>query len=679
MTICSISAMILLGTGIFLKGIQLSEDIATTVLSMNIENKSQEFNTILKNTEDRVHFLAQSILSEFDTDKIGDCQYLEAYKEHIGLLIKDFGEPFEEVVRTYFYLNPDLTKDLHYCSYTRDNSSSKFLADNTYTLEDFNPYNEDMKWYYKPIINGKGVWSDIYTDHHSNAQIISYTYPVQINNIIIGVVGMDIDFAYFRRIVNAMKFYETGYGSLLNSNYDFLVHPLFSMGENLKTVENGSLKIISDTMDGSNMSVVKYTFRNQKKFLGYAKLSNGFILIANVPYDEVTAEINKIFGYMIVLLFVSIIASSIIGILTSNTITKPIHLITDLIERTSKFDLVYDQSFSVLTESKDEIGVMAQSVIEMRKKLRGMIETISKISQDLLLSAQGIASSSTENATTSDEIAHTAEVLAQGASSQANQARKGNILLSELGEEIDNMFNRSNQIQLCMSKTNEAKTNGMLTLKALKEGVEAYNEAKTYVLESITNLEEKSSSISEITKTIQSIASQTNLLSLNAAIEAARAGEAGKGFGIISGEICKLAEQAAKSSKDIDYTIKQVQESIKNVHKKLQELNMVLEHSNEASNHTISAFNHIDASIKEVISETELLLKGIAKMNENKNQVITAIEEIAAISEDSASASQEVLASVEMQSTAIEEIAQDAESLKNMADHLKHLVETFKL
>ena len=72
-----------------------------------------------------------------------------------------------------------------------------------------------------------------------------------------------------------------------------------------------------------------------------------------------------------------------------------------------------------------------------------MIEIISKISQDLLLSAQGIASSSTENATASDEIAHTAEILAQGATSQANQARNGSIKLSELGKEIDNIFNRA--------------------------------------------------------------------------------------------------------------------------------------------------------------------------------------------------------------------------------------------
>ena len=79
-----------------------------------------------------------------------------------------------------------------------------------------------------------------------------------------------------------------------------------------------------------------------------------------------------------------------------------------------------------------------------------------------------------------------------------------------------------------MNKTNEAKTNGMFAVKALKEGVEAYNESKAYVLESITDLEEKSSSISEITKAIQSIASQTNLLSLNATIEAARAGESGR-------------------------------------------------------------------------------------------------------------------------------------------------------
>lgn len=678
MTICSISAMMLLGIGIFSKGIQLSEEIAKTVLSMNIENKSQEFNTILKNTEDRVHFLAQSIVSEFDATRINDCEYLEEYKEHIGPLLEDFGEPFEEVVSTYFYLNPELTKDLNYCSYRRNNSSSKFLMDTPYTSEDFNPYKEGMEWFYEPIMKGRGFWSDVNTDIHSNTQIISYTYPVQKDQRIIGVVGMNIDFAYFKSIVNDMKFYETGYGSLLNANYDFLVHPKFSMNENLKTVENGSLKIVADTMETSDSSVVKYSFENQKKILGYSKLSNGFILIANAPHDEVTAEINKIFGYMIILLFVSGIVTTIIAILIGNTITKPIHLITDLVEKTSKFDLVYDQNYAALTQSKDEIGVMAKSVIEMRKRLREMIEIISKISQDLLLSAQGIASSSTENATASDEIAHTAEILAQGATSQANQARNGSIKLSELGKEIDNIFNRSDQIQVYMNKTNEAKTNGMLAVKALKEGVEAYNESKAYVLESITNLEEKSSSISEITKAIQSIASQTNLLSLNATIEAARAGESGRGFGIIASEIRKLAEQTAKSSKDIDYTIKEVQCSIESVQKKLQELNMVLEQSNEASNHTISAFNHIDESIKEVIYETELLLKGIANMNENKNQVITAIEEIAAISEESASASQEVLASVEMQSTAIEEIAQDAESLKNLADHLKHLVETFK-
>ena len=86
-----------------------------------------------------------------------------------------------------------------------------------------------------------------------------------------------------------------------------------------------------------------------------------------LPITEVTAEINKIFGYMIILLFVSGIVTTIIAILIGNTITKPIHLITDLVEKTSKFDLVYDQNYAALTQSKDEIGVMAKSVIEMRK------------------------------------------------------------------------------------------------------------------------------------------------------------------------------------------------------------------------------------------------------------------------------------------------------------------------
>ncbi|MBZ4667333.1 MAG: methyl-accepting chemotaxis protein [Epulopiscium sp.] len=678
MTICSVSAMLLMGIGVISKGIQLSEEIATTVLSMNIENKSQEFNAILKNTEERVDFLAQSILAEFEMDKINDCHYLEEYKEHLTPLIKEFGKPFEEVLSTYFFFNPELTDDLSYCAYKRNNSSNEFFMDGAYTLEDFNPYNEAMEWYYEPIKEGRGVWSDIRSDSLSGTQIISYTYPIYVDNVLIGVVGMNLDFAYFKRIVNAMKFYETGYGFLLNSDLDFLVHPQFSINQNLKTVKDGSFKVIADAINNSNTDVIKYSLNHQKKIFGYSKLSNGFILVANVPFDEVSEEVNKSFAFMVAFACISIIVSSIIAILIGNTITKPIKHITDLIERTSKFDLVYDENYG-LAKHKDEIGFMAKSVLEMRKKLREMIGIISKVSEELLLSAQGIASSSTQNATASDEIAHTAEILAQGATSQANQPRKGSIQLSELGSEMDNIFNRSKQIHLCMNKTNEAKTAGMVAVNALKEGVEAYDEAKTYVTESISNLAEKSSSISDITQAIQNIASKTNLLSLNAAIEAARAGESGKGFGIIANEIRKLAEQTAKSSKDIDCTIKEVQHSIQNVQKKLQELNMILEQSNEASSHTISAFNNIDESIKEVLSEAELLLKGIENMNENKNQVITAIEEIAAISEQSASASQEVLASVEMQTSAIEEIAQDAESLKNLAYDLKRLVETFKL
>lgn len=679
MTICSITSMLLLGLGMLTKGVQISKEIATVVLSMNIENKSQEFNSILKDTEEMVHFLAQSILSEFDISKIKDSQYLDDYKSHIGPLIKDLGENSEDIISSYFYFNPEITNGFHYSSFIMDNSSSDFIVDDTYTLEDFTPYKEGMEWYYDPINQNRGVWSDVYIDIHSNVQMISYTFPVKMDNVVIGVVGMDIDFSHFKSIVNAMNFYETGYGSLLNSNYDFLVHPQFSITENLKTIENGSLKFITDEIKVSDSSIIEYTFKDQKKILGYSKLSNGFILTADVPYKEITAEISKLFNFMVILLIINSIMTAIIAIFISSTITKPISKITNLIEKTSKFDLGYNQSFSNLIKYKDEIGIMAKSVIEMREELRRIIEKISENSENLFISSKGIADSAIENASAIDEVSHTTEMLAQGAGSQAKQAQEGSIKLSNLGREINNVSQKGNQIQLLMEKTNDAKNNGMNAINTLKERVKDYNKLKAFIAESIIDLNEKSFSISEITNTIKNITKQINLLSLNATIEAARAGESGKGFGIIANEIRNLSEQTTKSSSEIDYTVRQVQFSIQNVQKKIQELNVVLEQSNHASNQTIDAFGNIDVSIKEILNEIQILLRDVSIMNQNKNQAILSIEEIAAITEESAASTQEVLASVETQSSSIEEIAQGADSLKNLAHNLKNLIGAFKL
>ncbi|MEJ9227934.1 methyl-accepting chemotaxis protein [Peribacillus butanolivorans] len=198
-------------------------------------------------------------------------------------------------------------------------------------------------------------------------------------------------------------------------------------------------------------------------------------------------------------------------------------------------------------------------------------------------------------------------------------------------------------------------------------------------VEQVKGLDAQSKEISQLVQVIKDISNQTNLLALNAAIEAARAGEHGKGFAVVAEEVRKLAEEVTHSVGDITNIVTAIQTGSKTVVHSLEDGYTQVDEGTRQITLTGQTFETINNSVGNMGTKVQHITNDLNYITTNSIRINQAIEDIAAVSEESAAGIEQVSASAQQSSSSMDEITNHARELASAAEQLTDQVKKFQL
>jgi len=411
-------------------------------------------------------------------------------------------------------------------------------------------------------------------------------------------------------------------------------------------------------------------------FMVFRKISRtGITLINLIPDSILEASANRIIISTVLTCVAAVIIAFAAGILMANSMGRTINRIISASARAASGDL----TVTLQSRRKDELGELTRSISSMIASMRNLIVQTSEVAEKVTGSAEIVSSTSQQVSNVSKDITRAIQEIATGAGAQAADAEQGVRKISILDQKINDVIKSAKLIDELTGDTKSLTQTGLATVEDLDVKAGRTTDITREIIEDIKNLEAQSRSIGKIIKVISGIADQTNLLSLNAAIEAARAGEAGKGFAVVADEVRKLAEMSMESAREIANIIKSTQDLTAKTADKANDTEAYLKSQNEAVQGTIQIFNRIMGSMGNLSEQVERIMSGVAEMEENKTKAINSIQNISAVSQQTAASTQEVTASTEEQLSFIEELSRFADELKASSEELQQTIARFKL
>ena len=449
-------------------------------------------------------------------------------------------------------------------------------------------------------------------------------------------------------------------------------------------VENVVVKsVISDIQSGSwkENEVISYEFQGSMKYASYyVNDTADYILVITVDVDELLSPISAINAKgSIGLLLAFAICTLIIGILITFIVVSPIMKIANLTGNVANMDFTENSIQAKLSTRKDEIGLMARSLGTLRQSLSDVVTSIRDNCNSLLSSAETLYSGANKTSETMEQIGNAVMEISKSASNQAEETQDatGNVIaMGDMVESTNTTINTLMDSVNIMNSANQNAKNIISTLRTINHESENYIDIIANQTES-TN--ESVLKIAEATNLINHIASETNLLSLNASIEAARAGEQGRGFAVVASEIQKLAVQSSESASKINDIIQILLSDSERAVSTMKQVKKIIQQQTEHIISTDDAFVEIQKGMEETIDGMHNISNKAAEMDSTRKNVIDVVNTLSAIAEENAASTEQAAASVSEITTIVEDIASKANNLNSIASKLETQIRIFQL
>ncbi len=334
--ICSMVVLALIagGMGIFTTGRLLQRD-ANRMLNMVCDLEKEQLDQLLGSVEQSVHIMATQSLKELKSvERISnDAAYREEYTLHMLDLYHNVASHTDGIIAYYLRYNPEIAPSTDGFFWSREDGSEDFHALPPMDILAYDPLDtEHIGWYYLPIENGVPTWVMPYQNRVNDCYMISYVFPLYVDNRLVGVLGMDVDFEMILEQVDAVEVYETGYAYLMDGNNTIIYH---------KNLPVGTPK------PAAKKNVLEHD----------VQLENGMHFVVTVAKSEVYHDRDSLAVEIILLCTIIAAAFIIITIVLTKRLISRLRELTVAAQRMKEGEFL----FSTRKYANDELAVLSES------------------------------------------------------------------------------------------------------------------------------------------------------------------------------------------------------------------------------------------------------------------------------------------------------------------------------
>ncbi|MED4015646.1 methyl-accepting chemotaxis protein [Sutcliffiella cohnii] len=406
------------------------------------------------------------------------------------------------------------------------------------------------------------------------------------------------------------------------------------------------------------------------------KLYAGFITVVLVQGIFIMLLSSVSFVEGAIFLLVGLIIGLSIAFVVAQMITKPLEIVNKGMKEVAEGNLTIDP---IEVKTNDEIRDLALSFNTMGTNLANLIRKVLVASETVAASSQQLLASSEQTSKAAEQITEVIQEIAAGSDNQVESALTANDSIIHIAKGMEQASNSIVTVSNYSAETNEKAEEGNKIVMDTVAQMSIVQERVSEIATIISSLGERSREIGVIVDVISKVASQTNLLALNAAIEAARAGEHGRGFAVVADEVRKLAEESNDATEQIRVVIEKVREEINQVSLSMNAGTNSVKVGIEKVNETGKSFQEIRTMIAGITSQAEDVSAIAERVSTSTEQMVQQMADITNVSEKSAHNSQMVAASAEEQNASMEEIAASANALSHMAQELQEHISIFRV
>lgn len=470
---------------------------------------------------------------------------------------------------------------------------------------------------------------------------------------------------------------------LLNELVDKSESMAFITDDGREIFSNGASESMVDTtfyqnsLTSEKTSASEYvTFNGVKYLYTYCKIGDtNNMLCSLIEQSVIYQSADSIKQTTVMMIICTSILALIIASTYATSLSSAIKKAVQGISKVAEGDLTY----SIKTRRKDEFGILTENLDHMRHNMKKLITNTSIVSSEVKDSTIEVSKSSEVITSSMAAISSAVDEIEQGMVDQADAANSCLNQMNILADSI-NEVSESTETMVSLEKHTKAIIESNYeSLHELYEKAQGTSDITAKIVLDMEALSTQSSSISQILDTIEDIASQSNLLSLNASIEAARAGNLGKGFAVVAHEIGMLAGQSLEAAQNVKAIAEGISKQTKETSRNVMTAKETVFDQSIALNKTMEGYKDIDIQMQELMKQIDKIKEEVYAIENIKNDTLSAISNISAVSQQTAAATREVSDKTGYEFESVERLNKIIITLEEKAKNLEKEIGVFKI